>query len=161
MKLAAATTLCSALVGIACEAQSSIAVDMLAAHNAVRAREHVPPLQWSEKLAGYARAWAERLLTEKKFLHHSDRAPDRAYGENLFEISGARASPAQVVAAWDTESADYDYRANKCRAVCGHYTQVVWATTKQVGCGVARDSRREIWVCNYDPPGNWIGKRPY
>ena len=154
MKLAAATTLCSALLGIGCEAQSS---DMLAAHNVVRAREHVPPLQWSERLAGYARAWAERLLTEKRFLHHRDRA----YGENLFEISGARASPAQVVAAWDAESADYDYLTNKCRGVCGHYTQVVWASTKQVGCGVARDSRREIWVCNYDPPGNWIGKRPY
>jgi len=45
--------------------------------------------------------------------------------------------------------------------VCGHYTQIVWRDTKQVGCGVARDNRREIWVCNYDPPGNWVGHRPY
>jgi hypothetical protein len=38
---------------------------------------------------------------------------------------------------------------------------MVWSTTKEVGCGVARNSRREVWVCNYDPPGNYIGKRPF
>ena len=130
---------------------------MLAAHNSVRSRVNVPPLVWSEKLAEYARSWADRLLVDKKFLHR----PHHAFGENLFEIGGANASPAQVVAAWDGESGDYDYRSNKCRGVCGHYTQIVWASTERVGCGVARDSRREIWVCNYDPRGNWVGKRPY
>jgi PadR family transcriptional regulator len=48
-----------------------------------------------------------------------------------------------------------------CRGVCGHYTQIVWSNTREVGCGVARDSNREVWVCNYNPPGNWIGERPY
>ncbi len=74
---------------------------------------------------------------------------------------GAPASPAQVVNAWDSEAADYDYSSNKCRKVCGHYTQIVWASTKEVGCGVARNAHREIWVCDYNPPGNYIGKRPY
>jgi uncharacterized protein YkwD len=129
---------------------------MLAAHNSVRARVHVPPLVWSDRLAEYARAWAARLLNENRFLHRMERV----YGENLFEIAGARATPAQVVAAWDAEAGDYDYRSNKCRRVCGHYTQIVWASTERVGCGVARGARREIWVCDYDPPGNWVGKRP-
>ena len=66
-----------------------------------------------------------------------------------------------VVSTWRAEAQDYDYASNTCRKVCGHYTQVVWASTKQLGCGVARDSKREVWVCNYDPPGNWVGKRPY
>jgi hypothetical protein len=83
------------------------------------------------------------------------------YGENLFEMRGASASPAQVVAAWASESRNYDYNSNRCRGVCGHYTQIVWKDTKEVGCGVARGGGREVWVCNYDPPGNWAGKRPY
>ena len=29
------------------------------------------------------------------------------------------------------------------------------------GCAVATDRRREVWVCNYDPPGNVAGYRPY
>ena len=29
------------------------------------------------------------------------------------------------------------------------------------GCAVATDRRREVWVCNYDPPRNVAGYRPY
>ncbi|HEV1287898.1 MAG TPA: CAP domain-containing protein [Bryobacteraceae bacterium] len=149
--------LCSAVflaLAVPCIAQSS---GMLAAHNAVRARAKVPPLMWSDKLAAEAQRWASRLLAGNKFDHN----PDSHYGENLFDIRGDSVSPAFVVSAWGSEVKDYDYASNTCRRVCGHYTQIVWASTKQVGCGVARDSRREVWVCNYDPPGNWIGKRPY
>jgi len=130
---------------------------MLAAHNAVRARLGVPPLKWSASLSAQAQDWANRLLAGIRFAHR----PDHVYGENLFEIEGASASPERVVEAWASESRDYEYAANRCRKVCGHYTQLVWSTTKQVGCAVARNSRREVWVCNYDPPGNYVGRRPY
>ena len=138
-------------------AQPPLAQDMLAAHNAVRARLHIPPLTWSERLEDQAQGWANRLLASNRFAHR----PDSKFGQNLFEISGAPASPAFVVQSWDSEFRDYDYSSNTCRKVCGHYTQIVWATTKQVGCGVARNSKHEIWVCDYDPPGNFVGKRPY
>jgi hypothetical protein len=83
------------------------------------------------------------------------------YGENLFGIRGASATPDQVVGNWASESGDYDYAANSCHRVCGHYTQIVWRDSKLVGCGVARARGREVWVCEYDPPGNWVGQRPY
>jgi pathogenesis-related protein 1 len=130
---------------------------MLAAHNAVRATQSIRPLTWSDALAARAQDWANTLLARGEFIHH----PKSPYGENLFEIDGATASPEQVVEAWVAESRDYDYPTNKCRKVCGHYTQIMWAASTKVGCGVARNSRREVWVCNYDPPGNYIGKRPY
>jgi hypothetical protein len=38
---------------------------------------------------------------------------------------------------------------------------LVWNNTREVGCAVASEPGREVWVCNYDPPGNWIGERPY
>jgi pathogenesis-related protein 1 len=147
----------SSFLAAICVAEPAMETDFLAAHNAVRAGVGVPALKWSERLADQARGWANRLLVEKRLAHRSDSA----YGQNLFEITGAAASPIQVVNAWDSEAADYDYAANKCRRVCGHYTQIVWASTKEVGCGVARDSRREVWVCDYAPPGNYSGKRPY
>jgi uncharacterized protein YkwD len=117
----------------------------------------VRPLNWSDRLAGYAQAWADHLLASQQFKH----TPKPVYGENLFEINGGAATPAQVVEAWVSEAHDYDYRGNTCRGVCGHYTQMVWRGTKEVGCAVARGGRREIWVCEYDPPGNFIGRRPY
>ncbi len=130
---------------------------MLAVHNAVRASAGIAPLAWSDRLAERSQDWADTLLTRKQFFHR----PKSAYGENLFEISGAAASSAQVVNAWAAESRNYDYNSNRCRGACGHYTQIVWADTKEVGCAVARGAELEVWVCNYDPPGNWIGKRPY
>jgi uncharacterized protein YkwD len=131
---------------------------MLAAHNAVRTRAGVPPLTCSNELASVARQWAASLLHNGKFSH----TPNSKYGENLFEVRGSKASPAEVVGEWAAEAKDYNPAKNTCRegAVCGHYTQLIWRRTKHVGCAVARGGGREFWVCNYDPPGNWVGQRP-
>jgi pathogenesis-related protein 1 len=87
--------------------------------------------------------------------------PDDPYGENLFMIAGGSVTPDEVVQTWIAERGDYDPDTNRCAGVCGHYTQVVWRTTREVGCGMAFDSYRQVWVCEYDPPGNVAGFRPY
>jgi uncharacterized protein YkwD len=138
-------------------ASAPLSREMLAAHNEVRARIGVAPLSWSEKLAALAQEWADSLVARRQFVHR----PKSGYGENLFEITGASLSAVQVVNAWASESRSYDYATNNCRGVCGHYTQIVWRDTKEVGCAVGRGAGREVWVCNYAPPGNWSGKRPY
>jgi pathogenesis-related protein 1 len=138
-------------------APPNLASTMLAAHNRIRARVGVPALTWSDALSAQSREWANTLLTRNRFIHR----PHSPYGENLYEISGRAASAADVVDRWASESRNYDYSSNQCRGVCGHYTQIVWRNTKAMGCGVARGGGREIWVCNYDPPGNVVGHRPY
>jgi len=130
---------------------------MIEAHGAVRSRVGLPPLAWSNRLAALAQDWANTLLARRKISHRENSQ----YGENIFAISGAAASAAQVVNSWAAESRNYDYRSNKCRGVCGHYTQIVWRDTKEVGCATARGGGREVWVCNYSPAGNWVGERPY
>jgi pathogenesis-related protein 1 len=137
--------------------RSALARDMVDAHNAVRAGLKMPPLIWSDRLTERAQDWADTLLARRQFAHRQ-KSP---YGENLYEITGGSATSAQVVKAWAGEVKDYDYNSNKCRGMCGHYTQIVWRDTKEVGCAVARGGGREVWVCNYDPPGNYIGERPY
>jgi len=136
---------------------STLAREMLSAHNSVRAEVRVPPLEWSDSLAGVAQKWANELVNKHQFSHN----PNVKYGENLFEITGATAPAALVVKSWASESRSYNYASNSCSGRCGHYTQLVWRNTKKVGCAVARAGGREVWVCNYDPPGNWVGQRPY
>ncbi len=137
-------------------AASSLLHDLLEAHNEVRARVGVGPLKWSAKLEESAQDWAEALVARNQFAHR----PNLPYGQNLF-ASTAPQSAEYVVRAWASEAREYDYRTNRCSGMCGHYTQIVWARTRELGCGVARGPRRQVWVCEYDPPGNWVGRRPY
>ncbi len=136
---------------------SPAAREMLESHNALRSTLKLRPLEWSDKLSSIAGKWAETLLENGRFEHQRNLS----YGENLFQISGQRAAPTEVVHDWATESLDYDYAGNHCHGVCGHYTQMVWRNTREVGCAEAHNPDREVWVCEYNPPGNYEGQRPY
>lgn len=130
--------------------------EMLNAHNDVRGRVGLPPLQWSADLAAYSQKWANSLIADNRIAHNS-KSP---YGENILS-SGLGSTPASVVTEWASESKDYNYSTNTCNGDCGHYTQLVWRSTRKVGCAMASNTQREIWVCSYDPAGNVRGKWPF
>ena len=133
---------------------------MLAAHNRARHAVGVADMQWSDRLAAIAQAWAERLRAQNCAMRHSGAA---GMGENLAWAGGQRLTPAGVVAMWVAEARDFNPSSGTCarNAVCGHYTQIVWRNTRQVGCGMISCGGSEVWVCNYSPPGNFAGERPY
>ena len=136
-------------------------VGMIAAHNAVRATVGVPDLVWDDALAEIAAEWAAGLATNGCVMEHDYSSP---YGENIY-WSSFESTVDQVVTAWASEVAFYDYDANSCDAgeQCGHYTQLVWNTTERVGCAkvTCPSDGGEIWMCDYDPAGNWVGEKPY
>ena len=133
---------------------------ILAAHNAWRKKVDVPALTWSSDLAAYAQDWANTMKDRGCEMEHRTSGN---FGENLAWAGGRRLAPETVVDLWGGEEVHYNYANNRCARgeVCGHYTQLVWANTKQVGCAVAQCSDSETWVCNYDPAGNVVGQKPY
>ena len=147
---------------------------IVAAHNKLRAEVGVTKITYSSELAVSAQSWAEHLKQTNncKMLHSS---PDGKYGENLFWGSAVKwtdgrieeqlISSKQVVDDWGSEKIDYDYTSNDCTTgkMCGHYTQVIWGDSTKVGCGMAicEGTKEQVWVCRYQPAGNWIGKKPY
>lgn len=147
----------------AADPESGRLAGITAAHNRHRAELGIAPLTWSPELASYAQKWAAKLQRQRCALkHRPGSGPDaQKYGENLYAGSGQAATPESVVDRWVAEVADYNAKTNRCRGVCGHYTQVVWRDSQRLGCAMVTCGDTEVWVCNYDPPGNFLGQKPY
>lgn len=143
--------------------ESGRLVGITAAHNRVRASVGVGPIEWSPELARYAQRWADKLQRRGCPLEHRPHAgPDaQRHGENIYSATGQAPGAGEVVDTWAAELADYDAKRNRCKGVCGHYTQIVWRASQRLGCAMAACGDTEVWVCNYDPPGNFMGQRPY
>ncbi|HEU5076070.1 MAG TPA: CAP domain-containing protein [Polyangiaceae bacterium] len=157
----------------------------VAAHNQARGEVDVmPPLSelvWSDELAEVAQDWANTLVDETNCGNIFHR-PNGMYGENIalqgsFGGSASFTGP-DAVASWVAEIDCYTYgtigQTEQCdpsciaelnSSGCGHYTQIVWDSTAAVGCGYGScddgNFTIEVIVCNYDPPGNYIGQTPY
>ncbi len=134
---------------------------MVTAHNKYRKTKNLPALKWNDSIAKYAQSWANHLKSSNK-CNMKHRQPNK-YGENLAWAFGQNLSATTVVKMWYDEISFYNYGKNSCQAgkMCGHFTQVMWKKTKEIGCGYASCGNTEIWVCNYNPPGNYIGQKPW
>jgi uncharacterized protein YkwD len=141
-------------MGGGASATKTIAERFVAAHNAVRAKHCAAPLTWSPKLAAVAQKWADTLRDKGCAFGHSGGQ----YGENLAAGTEGVLDPEATVKMWYDEIAKYRFPDGGFSMETGHFTQVVWRGTTQVGCGHSQCKGNDIWVCNYDPAGNWDGQ---
>jgi Cysteine-rich secretory protein family len=129
---------------------AAIQKDAVAQHNLYRARHaNTPAIKWSAAVAKSAQAWADRC----KFAHSTSSK----YGENL---AYGHPSIKAAIKAWYDEVAQYDYRNPGFTPATGHFTQVVWKSTKEIGCALGNCGKGSpnLWVCQYSPPGNYMGQ---
>jgi uncharacterized protein YkwD len=111
------------------------------------------PLVWSARLEAHAREWAAHLAANGCNLAHSNSD----YGENIAAGTGGTLTPSSVVELWYGERAHYDFARGGFSMRTGHFTQLAWRTTTHLGCAVASCPSFDVYVCNYDPPGNVQG----
>ncbi|KAL4588594.1 hypothetical protein LXL04_001486 [Taraxacum kok-saghyz] len=139
-----------------CEAHND-PEDYVIMHSCIRKAYGLEPLCWDRKLAEVAQDWANQRK-DCQMIHNNC-----SYGENM--AMGPNLSGLWATQMWIDEKRDYDYDKNECLngKMCGHYTQVVWANSKKIGCGRVQcdNGHSYIIVCNYDPPGNYVGEKPY
>lgn len=136
-------------------------------HNKVRAEVGVGKLNWSSELSNYAQSWANELADKKCKIKHSDcvDTKGRVLGENIFWGSSyAFYGTLDASTSWYEEKADYNGKPigeNRGKMI-GHYTQMVWKSTREMGAGVAYcPSGAIIVVASYHPAGNIVGSVPY
>uniref|UniRef100_V9KU21 Glioma pathogenesis-related protein 1-like protein n=1 Tax=Callorhinchus milii TaxID=7868 RepID=V9KU21_CALMI len=151
--------------------------ECLDVHNFYRSRvnpsaSNMLYMSWDRILSEVAHEWSKKCI----FDHNTDlKVPQKLHpvfktlGENIYVTTGSNLNVTSATKSWYNEVADYNYGSNQCSRICGHYTQLVWATSYKVGCAVHTcpsgifhfNSRLStIFVCDYGPPGNYP-QQPY
>jgi hypothetical protein len=126
-------------------------------------------LSYSMDLENSAQIYADSLAMSGKFEHDPQNSKN-GYGENLYAHSEEVALTINdVMPHWyEEEKPLYNYNDGSCeekyydngyRISCGHYTQVIWQETREVGCATARYQTGKmkdgyVYVCKYKEAGN-------
>jgi len=78
------------------------------------------------------------------------------YGENLYMFIGSSAQEQaqRSVDRWYSEIKDYNFGNPGFSQGTGHFTQVVWKGSTEIGVGVGQKGSKVVVVANYSPPGN-------
>src|SRR4051794_34726395 len=147
--------------------QSSDFQQRVLAHHTLE-REDVggPQMHWTPSLAVSAQQWADHLARTGRFEHAPEnrRTPE---GENLWAGTKGYYSPEAMVSAWIREKRYFKPGTFPNNSITGnvedvgHFTQVAWRDSHEVGCAVARSNREDILVCRYSQAGNYVGEQPF
>lgn len=128
-------------------------------HNEFRAEHGVPPLVLSKEISKYSQKWAEDLA-KKDALAYS---LNQNYGESVY--CGWSPDPSTKIKArdcvekWYSEINNFSFGREPDVLTCGHFTQIVWKGTREVGIGSAKSKSGKLYVvANYYPPGNYSGQ---
>ncbi|KAH7140804.1 CAP domain-containing protein [Dactylonectria macrodidyma] len=116
--------------------------------NFYRSEHNATALTWNSTLEDFASDYLDD--NDCEFAHSGG-----PYGENLaMGYANATAS----VEAWGDERDEYNFGRGKFSKKTGHFTQLVWKATTDVGCG-RRLCGQSGWylVCEYWPRGNVVG----
>lgn len=128
--------------------------ECLETHNKLRAWHGAPPLVLDEDLGKIAQAWARELSKMGKMMHN-----DTGFGENVYWNTDmpAGSRPAE---AWYSEIKDYNFKKLEGQKGTGHFTQLIWKSSKYVGIALESGKNGFYVVANYFPPGNVVGRFP-
>ena len=131
----------------------------LKAHNKYREKHHVGDLQLSKDLCDIAQKYAETMARTSNFAHSEAKFNGKNMGENLFACYGMKITGKMMTDDWYNEVDQYDFNNPGFSDGAGHFTQVIWKGSREVGFGFAQASDGYYYgVANYYPAGNYLGE---
>ncbi|KAK3593730.1 hypothetical protein CHS0354_013628 [Potamilus streckersoni] len=135
--------------------------DAVKSHNEYRKLHGVGPLKHAKDLSEFAQKWAEHLAVTDSFQHSDCTHKGERIGENIackWSSTGADYTGQQATDQWYSEISKHDFTKEPRSSGTGHFTQVVWKESKEMGIGKAKTSGGKVIVVgNYRPAGNLVG----
>ncbi|KAI1705082.1 cysteine-rich secretory protein family domain-containing protein [Ditylenchus destructor] len=118
------------------------------------------------QIEAMAQNWANGCVFK-----HTTSEQRNGTGENLYMMSALINNTYALQNAadlWWNELAEHGFYSEDqvftqadFDATIGHWSQMAWETTREIGCGVTQCETTTIVVCNYYPPGNYFNQRVY
>ena len=128
--------------------------------NVYREKHQAPRVEYSQEISDFSKSWSDYMANNRQFEHSGVEM----YGENIAMIPVNKDhidytdAIIQSIDLFYDEVYLYDYNNPGFYGNTGHFTQLVWVNTKQIGFSASTSSNGYIYVCtNYDPPGNYYG----
>ncbi|WAR31976.1 GAPR1-like protein [Mya arenaria] len=104
-------------------------------HNELRSKHGASKLKHAKDLSEFAQKWAENLAAKNAFQHRREACEQ-----------------------WYSEISKHDFSTEPRSLGSGHFTQMVWKGSREMGIGKAKTSNgKVIVVANYRPAGNIVG----
>ncbi|CAF0836378.1 unnamed protein product [Brachionus calyciflorus] len=133
--------------------------DALKAHNFFRQKHGHEPLRFNSRISLIAQEYADLMARQNHIRHSDNKYLNKDLGENLysFDIRDTSISGESITREWYNEIYRYDFRGPQYGT--GHFTQLIWKETREIGFGLAVSSNGRVYfVANYFPTGNVIGE---
>ncbi|XP_063054043.1 GLI pathogenesis-related 2, like [Engraulis encrasicolus] len=138
-------------------ASKVFAEEALHSHNDYRRKHQAPPLRLSKKLSREAARYAESLASTRILKHSADSSRGNC-GENLAWASYDQTGK-DVSDRWYNEVQQYNFNRPGFTSGTGHFTAMVWKSSRKLGVGkaVASDGSTFV-VARYTPAGNIVNQ---
>lgn len=144
----------------------SFVQDAVDHHNKLRASHGAPPMKAADDLIQYSQNWVNDIAKRDTMEHSKCTLPSGGrVGENIYMYwssdNSAMANSKNATQSWYDEIKDYNFDKPGFAMNTGHFTQVVWKGSTELGIAWAKASSGSIYVvANYRPAGNMMGDFP-
>ena len=115
--------------------------ELIVKHNILRKKHNSGELTKLDDIAALAQVTANGCVDAGGLVHSGNSYNNQWLGQNLYVCGGMTPTADSVLEGWYTEEeVNYDYNTgtSKNGGVIGHFTQVVWKSSKQIGCALAK-----------------------
>ena len=131
----------------------------LSLHNRYRNKHKVKNLKISEELCEKAKKKISKLMKKNDDEFIDDEDEEEELGENLYISYKGLVDVERILKDWYDEKNKYDFNKNKYQKGTGHFTQMIWKDTKEIGFGWdTSENNKFYFLAYYYPAGNEIGK---
>ncbi|EDO45388.1 predicted protein, partial [Nematostella vectensis] len=135
--------------------------EALQLHNNLRAIHGSQPMRLNKEMSDAATDWAKKMASQHKLIHSPLQAR-LDEGENLLMACNRKGEfpVSNVVKSWYDEvcAPGYDFPQGRGQGGTGHFTQVVWNASVELGIGKATTTKNgtscTFYVARYKPAGN-------